>query len=317
MFVGHGALAFAIVAFAALSYGVDRERAAALALVAGLFATVPDVDMVYALTGLAGIPTGGPLGVAESFWSASTVVHRSMTHSVLIALPAALAFTLSGRSRTGTTAAVLIGGAIVVTAWFVSGLVTALIGAAFVIAGMAVGWGATRYGFGPRPVAMAALVGLVSHPFGDILTGQPPELFYPLPFNLFDGRIVLSADPTLHLLGAFGYELAAIWLGVIALATLRETRLRTSLRPRAAVGAAYATAVLFVPAPTLDGSYMFVFSVLAVGIVGAVPIRRHLPDALTAVTTGLAGVTVAGLAYLVAYLVLDAAPLLAQASQAF
>ncbi|MGM0399490.1 MAG: hypothetical protein ACQEQY_10945, partial [Halobacteriota archaeon] len=126
-----------------------------------------------------------------------------------------------------------------------------------------------------------------------------------------------SADPTLHLLGAFGVELAAIWLAVFTLCTLSGTRLRTYVRPRATLGAAYATAVLFLPAPTVDGSYLFVFSVLAVGIVGVVPIRRRLPSGLTAVTTGLAGVTVAGLAYLLAYVVLDAAPLLAQASQAF
>ncbi|MFW6003700.1 MAG: metal-dependent hydrolase [Halanaeroarchaeum sp.] len=317
MFVGHGALAFAIVGLVALSVGVERDRATALAVVAGLFATVPDVDMVYALTGLAGVPLGGPLTLAESFWSASTVVHRSMTHSLVIAIPAVVAFTLAGRSPVGTAVAALVGAGIVTIAGIVSGPITALVGAAFVAGGIVVGRGAARYGLGPGPVAGAALVGLVTHPFGDLVTGQPPDLLYPLSITVFDGRVLLSSDPTLHLLGAFGIELAAIWLAVYTLATLRGMRLGSYLRPRATLGAAYATAVLFLPAPTVDGSYLFVFSVLAVGIVGVVPIRRRLPSGLTAAATGLAGVTVAGLAYFLAYVVLDAAPLLAQASQAF
>lgn len=311
MFVGHGAIAFAIVAFAALSMGVHRRKAMALAVLAGLFATVPDVDMVYAITGLATLPTGGALGVAESFWSASSVVHRSMTHSLVISIPATAAFTLAGRSHLESLGAGIVGAAIVAIAWIVSGPITALVAGAFVLAGGAVGIGAAWYGIGRIPVAIMALVGLGTHPFGDVLTGQPPALFYPLPVTVFDGRIALSADPTLHLLGAFAFELTAIWLGVYAFARLRETTLQSTLRPRAALGAAYATAILVVPPPTLDGSYAFVFSVLAVGMVGAVPVRRRLPEALTAVTTGLAGVTVAGLAYLVAYLVLDAAPLVA------
>ena len=126
----------------------------------------------------------------------------------------------------------------------------------------------------------------------------------------------LSADPTVHLLGAFALELAAIWLAIVAFVHLRETRLRSYLRPRAALGASYAFAVLFLPAPTVDWAYPFVFSVLAVGMVGALPVRKRLPGGMTAATTGLAGVTVAGLAYGIAYLLLDAAPLIAQARQA-
>jgi hypothetical protein len=317
MFVGHGTLAFALVGFVALALDVDAKRAMALAVTAGLFATVPDVDMVYAITGLLGASLSSPLTLADSFWSASSVVHRSMTHSLLVAIPAAVAFTLIGRSRLETIGALIVGAGIITLAVVVSGPVTGLVAMAFVAGGLVVGTGARRYGLGRQAVGSAALAGLLTHPFGDLLTGQPPDLFYPLPMSLLDGRVALTADPTLNLLIAFGVELGAIWLGAFALAQLRGVRLRSHLKPRATVGAAYATAVLFLPAPTIDGSYHFVFSVVAVGMVGAVPFRRRLPGGLTALTTGLAGMTVAGIAYTIAYLTMHAAPIVAAASQGF
>lgn len=317
MFVGHGTLAFALVGLAALALDVERKRAMALAVTAGLFATVPDVDMVYAISGLLGASLSSPLTLAESFWSASTVVHRSMTHSLLVAIPAALTFTLVGRSRLETVGALVIGAALVALGVSVSGPVTGLVAVAFVAGGLVVGMGARRYGLDRRAVGIAALAGLVTHPFGDVFTGEPPDLFYPLSVSLIDGRVALTADPTLNLLIAFGVELGAIWLGAFALARLRGMRLRTHLKPRATLGAAYATAVLFLPAPTIDGSYHFVFSVVAVGMVGAVPFRRRLPGGLTALTTGLAGITVAGVAYTIAYLTMHAAPIVAAASQGF
>ncbi|MFB6132823.1 MAG: metal-dependent hydrolase [Halanaeroarchaeum sp.] len=317
MFVGHGALAFAIVALAAHAAGFDRQRTLSLGILAGAFATLPDIDMVYALAGLGTVPTGGSTSLVESFWSASTVVHRSMTHSLVLALPATVTFALIGRSGRGTAASVLLGTGIVATAAIASGPLMAAIAIAFVVAGLLIGWYAGRSGLGGWSVGIAAMVGLATHPFGDVLTGQPPELLYPLAVEVFDGRVWLSADPTVHLLGAFGVELAAIWLGVLAFVHLRETNPWTFLRPRAALGASYAFAVLFLPVPTVDWAYPFVFSVLAVGMVGVLPVRKRLPGGMTAVTTGLAGVSVAAVAYTLAYLLLDAAPLLAQASQAF
>ena len=86
-----------------------------------------------------------------------------------------------------------------------------------------------------------------------------------------------------------------------------ERPVRPMLNLRPVVGAGYAAAALLIPAPTLDLSYPFVFSVLAVGTVGVVPRFRlprqlELPDAADAVVTGLAAVTVAAVAYTLAYL---------------
>ncbi|QDX41699.1 metal-dependent hydrolase [Salarchaeum sp. JOR-1] len=303
MFVGHETLAFALVALAALRLGRSRPEALALGVAAGAFAAVPDVDMVYAPAGLLGLDSASAFAAANAFWSASTVVHRAMTHSVVVAVPAALGFALAAHdSRTRLVAApVLL--ALVGVAAVASGALGAFVMAVYVAAGALVAvLAARRLALAPREVAAVALAGLVSHPFGDLFTGEAPQFLYPLSGVVFDGRLALAADPTLHLLGAFGVELAAIWLGVLTYLHLTERSPWRHLNVRAAGGAAYALAAFVIAPPTLDTSYQFVFSVLAVGFVGVVPDwKRRLPPLSTATITGLAAITVAGLAYAVAY----------------
>ncbi|MFC7173477.1 hypothetical protein ACFQL0_09150 [Haloplanus litoreus] len=96
-------------------------------------------------------------------------------------------------------------------------------------------------------------------------------MLYPLDATLVSERVTLAADPTLHLLGAFGVELATIWAAVAVAGLATGLRPRTAVGPRAGLGAGYAASVLLIPAPTLDLSYPFVFSVLGVGLVGALP----------------------------------------------
>jgi membrane-bound metal-dependent hydrolase YbcI (DUF457 family) len=310
MFIGHAALAFGAVALVAMALGVSRERAAVLAVASGLFAMVPDVDMAYALVGLVGANPTNPMAAAESFWGASTVVHRAVTHSLVVAVPAAAAFALAPTHR--RVAAAGFAGIVALT-WLASGPLAAVILALFAAAGWLVAVGGYDAGLRARSLFTVALVGLASHPFGDMLTGEPPRLFYPLDAVLFESRIALSADPTLHLLGAFGVELAAIWLAVVAALRLTDRRLAAHVNPRATLGVGYATAALVLQPPTLDVSYHFVFSVVAMGAVGVVPAPTRqsiplptresiaLPAPSTAAITGLAAVTLAGAAYTVAY----------------
>ncbi|MFC4359158.1 metal-dependent hydrolase [Halobium salinum] len=320
MFVGHATAAFAVAAVAASMAGYSRERALAVALLAGVFAAIPDVDMSYALVGVAG--TGlqpgdaGTMALARSFWQSGNVVHRAVTHSLVVAPVVALAAGAWVRGRNvdarrfrGTAWALLVG--LVATAGFVSGPLGAAVMGLFGLAALGASEAAVHLtDFRPREVFAAALFGLVSHPFGDLFTGEPPAILYPLDVALVAERVALSADPTLHLLTAFGIELATLWAALFAYLALRGRRPRRVLEPRAALGVGYAVSVLLIPAPTLDLSYPFVFSVLAVGLVGAVPRVRRLgerlsverPGAATAVVTGLAAVTVAWLAYAVAYL---------------
>lgn len=303
MFVGHAAVALAVVGLGAFVLGWPRERALALGAFAAAVATLPDIDMLYALTGLLSAGSLDAFVLAEGFWRASTAVHRSVTHSIVLAVPVALAIGLvaaGGRRRlAGIGAAIALVGLLVVGSQPVVWLVVA----SFLAGAVAMGVLARRLDLRPLPATLAAAVALLSHPFGDLFTGEPPWLLYPFEMQVVAERVALAGDPTIHLLGAFFIELAAIWLGVLAVAELRDASVRAHIRPRAVLGGAYAMAALVLPAPTLSVSYHFVFSVTAVGFVGAIqrPKRSTWP---TRLVTGLAAITVAGVAYAGAYLVM-------------
>jgi membrane-bound metal-dependent hydrolase YbcI (DUF457 family) len=313
MFVGHAALAFALVGSVAVARGWTGERALAIALVAGAFAALPDIDMTYALLGVAGTAGSDPIAVAGAFWSTGNVVHRAVTHSLVLAPPVAL---LAAFQATGGRAARLLSAAVaallVASVAALGGSLAALITFLFVLGAAAVGTVAGRYaGLRTPGILATALVGLLSHPFGDLFTGEPPAMFYPLDAALVTERVVLAADPTLHLLAAFGVELATVWAAVAVVCLATGLRPTAAVSPRATLGAGYAASVLLIPAPTLDLSYPFVFSVLAVGLLGVFPRIRFAgiprgptvepPDWFGAGLTGLSTVTVAWLAYTVAY----------------
>ena len=324
MFLGHGLFAFALVALGGHAIGWSRERALWLGVLAGAFATVPDVDMLYAPIGLLG-GANGLLDASEAFWNASAVVHRTVTHSLVLGAAAALAYglvavryrsTVPARDRlAAVTAGVALLAGLVGTAAVVSGGLAAVVVALFCLVGLAVAVSAARRGVDAHLVGATALIGLVTHPFGDLFTGEPPVMVYPFDVTVFAERVTLHPDPTLHLLGAFAVELATIWFAAYALFTLTDRRFRDHLSPRAGLGAGYAAAALAIPAPTLSTSYPFVFSILplaSVGVVGAArgrmrpsPFPRYRPtlsDWPTALATGLAAVTLAAAGYTLAYL---------------
>ncbi|KTG08547.1 hydrolase [Haloprofundus marisrubri] len=315
MFVGHALLAFALVAGAAAARGTDSTRAFALGAVAAAFAAAPDVDMAYALVGVVGAQTTDALAVASQFWQTGNLVHRAMTHSVVVAPVVAVAAGLWVRGRRlGRWREMVAAAGLLASVVAVSGVVSSGLGATimllFAIVVVAVAEATERWtDLGPTATFSTALVGLVSHPFGDLFTGSPPVMFYPFEFTVFPDRLALSGESTLNLLGAFGLELLTIWVGLLVALYLSGYSFRDAIDGRAALGAAYAVSVLLIPAPTLELSYPFVFSILAVGMVGVAPrveIRRRrveLPDRVAALCTGLAAVSVAGFAYTVAYLV--------------
>lgn len=280
MFVGHALLAFALVGGVARRV-IDPRRALVLAGVAGAYAAVPDVDILYAPVGvLAALATGtaDPFALAGAFWSTGNLVHRAITHSLVVAPVVALAV---GRyvgarraARRPVAGATLLAG-VVATATVVSGGLGGVVAVAFALAALGVAEVVVRRTtLAPRTAVGLALVGLASHPFGDLVTGQPPAMFYPLAWTPVTERVTLNADPTLHLLSAFGLELAAVWAGVVVFLVLTGRLSAVGVRtlaPRAAVGLAYAAGVFVLPAPTLELSYPFVFTVLGVGLVGLVP----------------------------------------------
>ena len=315
MFVGHAALAFALVGGVAIARGWSAERALALGVVAGAFAALPDVDMVYALVGVAGAAGSDALAVAGAFWSTGNVVHRAVTHSLVLAPPVALLAALRATdAHVARALSVVLALLLVSLVGVAGGALAALITLPFVLGAAVVGTVAGRHAaLTPPQILAAALVGFVTHPFGDLFTGEPPAMLYPLDAALVTERVTLAADPTLHLLAAFGIELATVWAAVAVVCVASGLRPRAAVSPRATLGAGYAASVLLIPAPTLDLSYPFVFSVLAVGLLGVLPRIRLVgdprgptvepPDWFGAGLTGLSAITVAWLAYAAAYVV--------------
>jgi membrane-bound metal-dependent hydrolase YbcI (DUF457 family) len=301
MFIGHALLAFALAVLAAERFAVPRERALRYGLIAGLFAAVPDVDVVYAPVGLMlrSAATVSP----DVFWETANVIHRGPTHSLVMGAVLAVAVYCWAVGTRGARALSLsLSVLLVAVGGLVSGVIGGVVVAVFVLSGFVVGAVATREAVPARPLLGAALVGLLTHPFGDLFTGSPPPFLYPFDVVLVAERVALHPDPTGQLLAAFAVELGAVWLAVLTYARLTDRELPALVSPRASLGAGYAVAALLLPAPTMEQSAHFVFSVLAIGVVGAPvrPLSRGV-DPLRAVVTGLAAVTVAALAYALAY----------------
>ena len=274
MFVGHALLAFALATLFADWRGWPARQALALGLVAGAFAAIPDVDMIYTAVALdVSRLSAETLTRPGVFWDASRAVHRSITHSLLVALAAGPAFgawaagaSTSRRWLAVRTVASLLLASLVWAAWTYSGFAGAIVVGTFVAVGLALArLTRTRTDLSGMTVAIAATAGLLSHPWGDLVTGDPPRLLYPLDVQVFEQTVLLHADPTIHLLGAFALELGVIWLATIAVARVANRSPLALLDRRAGVGIAYGvTAIVLVP-PTLDVSYHFVFTILGVG----------------------------------------------------
>lgn len=308
MMVGHAAVAFVLGALLARYWGFAPERALLVGLAAGAFAVVPDVDMGYALVGLAtSLPTSLS-GLQHTFWDSGLEVHRGLTHSLVIGAIAAVGFgALAHRGPLRVVGGLLLVALLALTPLF-GGLLAFGVMISFLAAGVVTVAAALWYDVSPRSILATALVGILSHPFGDIFTGTAPQLFYPFDVRVLPQRIELFADPTMHLLAVFGLELLVLWLAASVYLRLREIRLWSHVHRRAVLGAGYAAVVLAVPPPTLDVSYHFVFSILGVSVVGAVDVP--MPDLsspksrLTVALTALAAVSVALLAYTAAYVLL-------------
>lgn len=305
MFVGHAFVGFALAGSLAARAGLPRYRAFQVGILAGAFALVPDVDILYAVAGMLQADPTDLWTASAAFWDSSKAVHRAMTHSVVLAVPAAIGFGLASSTRRVRLAAGIPLVGLVALGWAVAGTLDAAMLLLFVGAGVVVARVGARWGLDPGLVLAAALLGLVTHPFGDLFTGTPPPLFFPLGAEVFGDRVTLLADPTLNLLAVFGLELATIWIGLFVAARLLGWSVVEAIDRRSAVGALYGVAAFVLPPPTLETSYHFVFSVLAVGSIGAVSLgTRSDPSRIArAAVTALTAVTLAGATYALVYVV--------------
>lgn len=313
MFIGHGVLAFVVVAWLVRAFDRPVRDALALGLLAAAFGTLPDVDMLYAPLGLlSGV--GTVAGASAAFWESAGAVHRTTTHSLVVGALATVAVAAwqanmprtSGQipvARLPFLFAIALAGLLVFVAAQGGGVVGAAIVAVFLAGAFALTTVALRADLPRRWIVAAAGFGLLSHPFGDLLTGTPPRLLYPFDVVLLDGRVVLASDPTVNLLLIFFVELAVIWAGLYTVARFLEWRLGWRVHPSAALGVGYTPVLVAIPAPSIDAAAPFVVTVLAVGFVGApLAVRNRDGRWWDAFVTATSAVTVAGLAYLLAYL---------------
>ena len=104
MFVGHEALAFALVAGAAAWSGRDRRTALALGGVAALAAVVPDLDLLVGVLSYVRRLGGEAALSMNGFWGVSNVVHRRVTHPLAVVGPAAVGVAAAGVGRRAWTA---------------------------------------------------------------------------------------------------------------------------------------------------------------------------------------------------------------------
>lgn len=306
MFVGHGLVAFTIGTLAATRLGADRDRALQFGVFAALFAFVPDVDIAYAPVGL--LLQSAQTITPTVFWDTANVIHRGPTHSLVFGGVLAIGVALFATDRRlGHVIGMAVIAGLVVVGGLTGGGAVAGITAVYAIAGVAVAVGARYRGVSASGVLAVASVGLLSHPFGDLFTGTPPPFFYPFDAVLVSHRIALHPDPTLHLLAAFLIEIGTVWLGIWTYTRSHGVSIRQLLHPRAGLGTGYSGAIFVVPPPTIHNASVFVFSVLALSVIGAgIPPRpvTTAADALGTVVTGTAAVTVGAIGYGLAYLLL-------------
>lgn len=323
MYVGHSLLAFALGALLARRAGVGRSPALTIGALAGGFALLPDVDTAHTVLAVLAAGPDQVFPTPRHVWTAEAWrVHRSLTHSLPIGAVAsvgawALGSALDGRGDLRRSLVPVVAGA--AAFWGIlavglrtdgqAGLATAGL---YVVGAMGFALVAHTRGVAPRWLGVAAAVGLLSHPFGDLFMGRPPAFLYPLVRTPLIPKVAVAADPTVNLVALFLLEVALAWAALWTLASARGWRLRAAVDPRAVLALGFAGAALFIRPPTLQVAYHFAVGALSTGVVlGVLPgvLRgRVLPDGRgsdrrAGVVTGLAAVTLALLSYLVAYLV--------------
>lgn len=318
MFVGHEFVAFALGVVLARRLGASDASALAVGFVAGASAVLPDLDLLVGAVTYASL-LGGSSASWEGLWSASNAIHRGLSHTLVGGVGAAVVLTAAAlarrysRTRTwgGALGAGGLGLAVVVgLTWIAFGaggpsevLSIGLVAVGAIVLGVLV---EERTSLGTRAVFGAALVGLLSHPFGDVFMATPPQVFYPLDAAFLTESVRLAADPTVNLVGIAVVELLTVWGGVLAFASVTGVSLRRAVDPKAALGLTYPLLMAFVPRPTMVEAHWLGITLVPFGIVGTFVLRERRVGRsdrlLRALVTGLATVTLAAGAYVVAYL---------------
>lgn len=244
MFIGHGfAAAVLTVLVIRVAFPEFRDRETVLAVVAFVFGILPDIDMLHTLLEMFLYLTNNPglvlspSTLLDVFWTLSWDVHRGLTHSILVVTVLALFLyrlaqdrrdydgTIEPRQFTreqfydltsAPTRRLL--AVLVVLSIFATGVTEFLVFWLFVFATVAVTLVLTNAGVTrPRELLLSALVGMASHPLGDLWLGPSFQIFAPLPYESPRHQPLLG-DETLHYTIAYSVEAAICLVGLLVLA---------------------------------------------------------------------------------------------------
>lgn len=276
MFIGHEVSAFVLAASIAVVAGVKQSRALTIGMIAGCFGVLPDLDIFYAAVSyLFAIGQGTAIGW-NAFWGIANNVHRIVTHPLPVAVTGALiawtvATIVSGNSNRRTPIlAVGTGGGIMLIAvsYFESvGLEAAAVAIIYFATIAVVGlYLSTQTKVSTQWIGVAAGVGLIIHPFGDVFMAVPPPLFAPFRFDTFLTRIVLSTHSTINLLAITAVEILIVWVGVLTATYLSNSDMSSMAHPTVVVGALYGLLGFVLPTPTMADAHLFGFTIVPLAV---------------------------------------------------
>lgn len=260
MIVGHFFLAFSLTALILYYWGYEGEIALKIAVIAGMFSILPDLDIFYAAKELTVLFSSGFYGFSEAFWETSSSIHRGLTHSLIFLGLSATCFGLYYEIRSDLLASVVI-----ITGTSVSflsaGAIPALVTAIFLTAGLTI----TAYSLeftSLKEFLLTVSAGLLLHPFGDVFTGTPPDLLYPFSLNLVEKKVILVADPGLNLFAVMGIELLLVWAGVYSYCLIKGRDIWNNLSHKILPGVLGFFLAIPIQNPSLSSPYRPVFSLL-------------------------------------------------------
>lgn len=286
MIVGHAALGFLLVA--SLAVLVDHDRPVALGLVAAAAAMAPDVDIVAGLLGLAGATlTLG--GVSDSFAAGADLAHRGITHTLVAALLAgAVAYAASGRGdRRRRLASAL--ACIFVLLWLQPTAVVALVLVTFVAVCLGITHVATRHApLTAGELGATVFLGVLTHPFGDVVAGDPPMVFYPLSAApLLDAFTPLTATNLDHTVLLLSLELALVWASILLAAVLTDRSVRPVVGLAGGTGAVVAATAVQISSLAYYELAGFVGGVIGVVALASLLLHGRLSPPVPVTTSGV------------------------------
>lgn len=275
MIVGHFFLAFSLVGLFALYRGWEKDKCLKMALAAGMFALLPDIDIIYAWKEILTLFTTGFYGFTDSFWAASQSVHRGVTHSLIALLSAVAAFTVYHKTSSKYLAAGITSLA-GITGFLTQSILTAVILALFMATGFYITYRLDSISL--SEFSLVSGIGLLLHPFGDLFTGTPPQLLYPSSLSFIEERLVFFTDPVLNLFAVYGIELSLVWVSVLVYSNIAERSIKLNLNRFSILGLAYIFLAGIIRQPTLSTSYQFVSSVIITGLAVVFILRKVEED---------------------------------------